>query len=1820
MTGEIAGKASDFSKSCKSNLAATVLWDIVRNAICNENSSNSSSDRIIFMLSDLKPELLRAIASNVPSRIDGRKVNLKINRYAAEELVSVLDDSILTDLTAVEIRNTGDGIVVFAPSEEEKEGNGASLKDIARIDEYGIIANTDKWLEILKETHGPEAYLKNALIGLMESEIFLDLDMWVDFICSLKSQGFSSSVDNRIKQAMPSLRIPLNGIMKLPVYKENKNPAVRDFNMAFRDARQNAGVYVTLMNPKQERVDIEEVRDKIDSFPHKGDEETLSALSIARELIEDAENIRPNDWRDSQRNFCEKVSWEEVGINIFDGGKKVNSQNLGEQTLEFIAGNYSNDVSDEDRALLNFLPNTAPKEPREEEVEFFYRWQERLNNPKSMPLFKKWQKRLFSREVIGHDLISAFAEGFEALIVAAGDVVDSFEKPHVLIRTTHHDKEMYWDDVDKEVLHLFRFELNCVRKLAEDRVTWDLDAAFRSSKNLESLTNEARKIDLELYLVEKSETADLGGLKKPSSKAPRVKVIWQPGMKKPKDEPISLSLANDLKELDKCMNRGKYVFQCLTYSPKSVGTDSGVSPVSLNDRNSFADVQEGHDGKTYDAGDNLTPNLFEEINKKMEALKDNKNISENDIEKLRTAISEFNAKFHAAIRKIVNDPVEAFCSDEIANQAEAFGDLCKAGRLPVEAGNIGNEIRSLIGQIGIINSNDAEPMAIIPAWHPLRLAERYGKIRELGAFLDQVLSSEKAMSEADLSIAFQGYRVARSRWVFPEVAYVGDKTLVSVEDLNGYSLMAPASKIANNQEALEASAQSAASEFIKCVDRYLDIYPHEETNLSAGIIDSESLSLPGKIAREMAQRLHGKPNLRCDLVITHSDQERMRTIYKNQNIRLGAENISATAKGFLSRLRVDVKPNSTFGSPDDDVPDLDMVFLHDVIGRLAIPEWELEPGSSDGLEHNFDMSLAQRTRRRIGHENTSIGGIYLTLPQPPRAVARYQDMIYEISRRAFLPTDSHAVLVRQINSSNDIVRKLIEKAHNLAEWVVSFDKVTSKALLRHCGVKIINDISLPGSEERVIISSRRHDSRLTGNIENDIKKACNVDAGIAKNYAGKIVNDILKVSGQKILSAACYENRSKELIGLGIMRAWMESTIKSATTGKPFWISLDDFRNWFMSEKGHVADAVAISIEDSGSDFQIFMHVGEAKFVEKALEHEKQNEAERQVIASVERFTRLFIDNEEDISRTAACARLAELLVNLEGVNERFANSVRRTKFFDDLYSGNVNFHICGEAVICIHDNHDLQLEIKSNDEMDHIRSAILTKHQIQHVLKRLANNEVPDCENMEKLKWHSGNAGQDDKIVGPARDNDLGRKKENSALGDAIKYRDIGDASVSCEKSENQVHEHAKAAEDRPKVENNSRIVKESPQLFPVPMAKILWNMVENEHGAIDDSISRKWAEEKSQEVQRALSHFGMKAEFSDPKFRLTPNGALVSFKGNSTLTTTTIEKRKSEFLTTYGIDVLDIRPGLGKISIFIRREKRAKVPLASTLLKGSWPDRNPGVCTSFLIGAREDDDRMLYLNLTEPNAGYERHGPHTLIAGETGSGKGILIQCLLLQLIAFNNPKTAELILVDPKKGVDFYWLKNAPHMQSPIITEIDDAVKLFQELVSKMDERYKLLESRNVSNIDQYNEKAGSSGQMSRIFVVHDELGAWMAQNNDYQKEVLSTVSNLGMKARAAGIHLILITQRADADAVPTRLRDNMGNRFCLKVQNSTGSKMVLGMGGAEKLLGKGHLACICSNEPMPSGQEFFVVQVPFAEPEDMNLLAEAAIKYWSDHRIG
>ena len=185
----------------------------------------------------------------------------------------------------------------------------------------------------------------------------------------------------------------------------------------------------------------------------------------------------------------------------------------------------------------------------------------------------------------------------------------------------------------------------------------------------------------------------------------------------------------------------------------------------------------------------------------------------------------------------------------------------------------------------------------------------------------------------------------------------------------------------------------------------------------------------------------------------------------------------------------------------------------------------------------------------------------------------------------------------------------------------------------------------------------------------------------------------------------------------------------------------------------------------------------------------------------------------------------------------------------------------------------------------------------------------------------------------------------------------------------------------------------------------------------------------------------------------------------------------------------------------------------------------------------------------------------------------------------------------------------------MKQHIITDKEKAKSIFEELTRIMDDRYRTFESSSADNITTYNRQVSPKKRLPRIFVVHDELGAWMAQEKDYQETVLSSVANLGMKSRAAGIHLILITQRADAETIPPRLRDNIGNKLCLKVRDNTASRIALGVGGAEKLLGQGHLACCLGNQEPPHGQDFFTVQVPFIETEDIERIAKAAKDYWS-----
>ncbi|MDD4964107.1 MAG: FtsK/SpoIIIE domain-containing protein [Gallionella sp.] len=193
--------------------------------------------------------------------------------------------------------------------------------------------------------------------------------------------------------------------------------------------------------------------------------------------------------------------------------------------------------------------------------------------------------------------------------------------------------------------------------------------------------------------------------------------------------------------------------------------------------------------------------------------------------------------------------------------------------------------------------------------------------------------------------------------------------------------------------------------------------------------------------------------------------------------------------------------------------------------------------------------------------------------------------------------------------------------------------------------------------------------------------------------------------------------------------------------------------------------------------------------------------------------------------------------------------------------------------------------------------------------------------------------------------------------------------------------------------------------------------------------------------------------------------------------------------------------------------------------------------------------------------------NAPHLLVAGTTGSGKSVCVNALLLSLIYVAKQKPVKLALIDPKQ-VEFSQWRNCGCLYAEIATSAADAISLLDELVVEMEARYAQFELLGVKNLHEARERGFEGGW---IVVAVDELADLITQDKVTEDRLVQLAS----KARAAGIHLILATQRPDAKTFSGLLRSNCPARIALKVQRSTESSIILDETGAESLLGKGDM---------------------------------------------
>ena len=266
---------------------------------------------------------------------------------------------------------------------------------------------------------------------------------------------------------------------------------------------------------------------------------------------------------------------------------------------------------------------------------------------------------------------------------------------------------------------------------------------------------------------------------------------------------------------------------------------------------------------------------------------------------------------------------------------------------------------------------------------------------------------------------------------------------------------------------------------------------------------------------------------------------------------------------------------------------------------------------------------------------------------------------------------------------------------------------------------------------------------------------------------------------------------------------------------------------------------------------------------------------------------------------------------------------------------------------------------------------------------------------------------------------------------------------------------------------------------------------------------------------------------------------------------------------------------PGKNSVGIEVPNAQISAVSLRELIDSNEFRVRgNP---LSFVLGKDINGD-IIFCNLDKM--------PHLLVAGSTGSGKSVCLNTMLLSMCYKSGPQDLRLILVDPKM-VEFSTYNGLPHLLIPeVITNKDMTINALDWAIKEMERRYALFAKNHVVNINEFNKsdavKSKREEKLPFIVIVVDELADLMLEA---KREIEDRIAKLAAKARAAGIHLVLATQRPSVDVITGTVKANLPSRIAFALTNYMDSKTVLDGGGAEKLLGKGDMLFKPQDKPEP-----------------------------------
>ncbi len=359
-----------------------------------------------------------------------------------------------------------------------------------------------------------------------------------------------------------------------------------------------------------------------------------------------------------------------------------------------------------------------------------------------------------------------------------------------------------------------------------------------------------------------------------------------------------------------------------------------------------------------------------------------------------------------------------------------------------------------------------------------------------------------------------------------------------------------------------------------------------------------------------------------------------------------------------------------------------------------------------------------------------------------------------------------------------------------------------------------------------------------------------------------------------------------------------------------------------------------------------------------------------------------------------------------------------------------------------------------------------------------------------------------------------------------------------------------------------------------------------------LDDgsSLTKEQLDEVADRLEIKLQEFGIEASVVS----VIPGPVVTRFEiqpapGTKASKITNIAQDIARSLAVSSVRVVEVIPGKSVVGIEIPNTNRKMVRLTEILSSDTFNNAHSPL--SMALG-HDIAGKPIVVNLEKM--------PHLLVAGTTGSGKSVGLNAMLLSLLFKSDPETVRLIMIDPKI-LELSVYEGIPHLLTPVITDMNDASNGLRWCVAEMDRRYKLMSQMGVRGLSAFNQKvaeANAAGkplfdpfqedeeipleELPSIVVVVDEFADMIMIVG---KKVEHLIARIAQKARAAGIHLILATQRPSVDVITGLIKANIPSRIAFQVSSKIDSRTILDQGGAEQLLGAGDMLYLPAGQGVP-----------------------------------